>query len=171
MLKCAINTCLSILERQSEKGRIDFTYSKAFLWVIDWLIDQTLISITETNSLKKWLIFRSDSNLDFFNFCQLCYKAKGLTLWKAVEQRIKNNSIHEDNISCEVRFARIRHFMNRIKSHLKTAQVLVKAGRQYFQLFASYLIEFARQHLDFTPPFYKKKSSINDIVNRMITNP
>lgn len=95
------------------------------------MIDQTLISITEANSLKEWLISISDSNLDSLGFCRLCYEARGSTLWKAVEQRAKNSSIHEDNTSCEARFARIRHFMGRIGSHLKAARVLVEAGRQY----------------------------------------
>lgn len=170
MLKRTINTCLPMLKRQNEKNRIDFSYSRVFTWITDWLIDQILITITETNSLKKWFIFISNSNLNFFNFCRLCYEAKSSTLWKIVEQRVKNNNIQKNNASCEARFARIRHFMSRIKSHLKTARVLVKVKRQYSQLFTNYSIEFARQHLNFTPPFYKKIFSINDIVNWMITD-
>lgn len=134
------------------------------------MIDQRLISITEANALKKWLFSISDSNLNSLSFCRLCYEARDSTLWKTVEQRIKSSSIHEDNISCEARFARIRHFMSRIESHLKVARILMKAERQYSQLFASYSIEFARQHLNFASSSYREKSSVNDIVNRMITD-
>jgi len=90
---------------------------------------------------------------------------------KAVEQRAKNSSIHEDNTSYEARFARIRHFIDRIGSHLKAARVLVKVGRHYPQLFVGYSIEIATQHLGFTPPSYRGKSSINGIINRMVTDP
>lgn len=38
ILKRTINTCLSILKRQSEEDRIDFTYSRAFIRVVYWLI-------------------------------------------------------------------------------------------------------------------------------------
>lgn len=90
---------------------------------------------------------------------------------KVAEQRAKNSSIPEDDTSYGARFARIRHLFDRLGSHLKTARVLVEAGRHHPQLFTGYSIEIATQHLNFTPPSYRAKSSINGIVNRMITNP
>ena len=90
---------------------------------------------------------------------------------KAVEQRAKNSSIHEDNTSYEAQFARIRHFIGRLGSHLKAAWILVEAGKHYPQLFTGYSIEIATKHLDFIPPSYRGKSSINGIVNRMVTDP
>jgi len=121
--------------------------------------------------LKEWLVSLSDSKLDPLSFCRLCYEARDSEFLKAVEQRAKNSSIHEDNTSYEARFARIRHFIGRIGSHLKAARVLVKAGRHYPQLFVGYSIEIATQHLGFTPPSYRGKSSINGIINRMVTDP
>lgn len=121
--------------------------------------------------MKEWLVSLSDSKLDPLSFCRLCYEARDSEFLKAVEQRAKNSSIHEDNTSYEARFARIRHFIDRIGSHLKAARVLVKAERHYPQLFVGYSIEIATQHLGFTPPSYRGKSSINGIINRMVTDP
>ncbi len=121
--------------------------------------------------MKEWLVSLSDSKLDPLSFCRLCYEARDSEFLKAVEQRAKNSSIHEDNTSYGARFARIRHFIGRIGSQLKAARVLVKAGRHYPQLFVGYSIEIATQHLDFTPPSYRGKSSINGIINRMVTDP
>lgn len=92
-----------------------------------WFIDQTLTSITEANTLKKWLVSLSNSKLNSLSFCRLCYEVRDSKFLKAVEQRVKNSSIHEDNISYEARFARIQHFIDRIESHLKVARVLMKA--------------------------------------------
>ncbi len=133
-----------------------------------WFIDQTLISITEANTLKKWLVSLLNSNLNLLSFCRLCYKARDSKFLKAVEQRVKNSSMHEDNISYEARFARIWHFIDRIKLHLKVAWVLMKAERHYSQLFVSYLIEITTQHLNFTSSSYRRKSSINNIINWMM---
>jgi len=121
--------------------------------------------------LKEWLVSLSDSKLDPLSFCRLCYEARDSEFLKAVEQRAKNSSMHEDNTSYGARFARIRYFIGRIGSHLKAARVLVKAGRHYPQLFVGYSIEIATQHLEFTPPSYRGKSSINGIINRMVTDP
>ncbi len=121
--------------------------------------------------MKKWLVSLSDSKLNPLSFCRLCYEARDSEFLKAVEQRVKNSSIHEDNTSYEARFARIRHFIDRIGSHLKVARVLVKAERHYPQLFVSYSIEIATQHLGFTSSSYRGKSSINGIINRMVTDP
>jgi hypothetical protein len=38
-------------------------------------------------------------------------------------------------------------------------------------LFTDYSIEIATHSLNFTPPSYRGKSSINGIINRMVTNP
>ena len=38
MLKCTINICLSILKRQNEEDCINFTYSRASLYITDLLI-------------------------------------------------------------------------------------------------------------------------------------
>lgn len=129
------------------------------------------MSITEANALKDWLVSLSDSDLDLRCFCRLCYGAKGSVLLKAVEQRAKISSIHEDDTSYEAGFGRIRHFIGRIGSHLKAARVLVEFGRHYPQLFTGWSIEIATQHLGFTSPSYRGKSSINGIVNRMVTDP
>lgn len=135
-----------------------------------WFIDQTLTSITEANTLKKWLVSLSNSKLNSLSFCRLCYEVRDSKFLKVVEQRVKNSSIHEDNISYEARFARIQHFINRIESHLKVARVLMKAERHYSQLFVNYSIEIATQHLSFTSSSYGEKSSINDIINWMMTD-
>ena len=47
----------------------------------------------------------------------------------------------------------------------------MEAGKHYPQLFTDYSIEIARTHLDFTPPTYRAKSSINGIINRMVKEP
>ena len=135
-----------------------------------WFIGQTLTSITEANTLKKWLVSLSDLKLNPLSFCRLCYEARDSEFLKAVEQRVKNSSIHEDNTSYEARFARIRHFIDRIESHLKVARVLMKAERHYSQLFVNYSIEIATQHLSFTSSSYRGKFSINGIINRMMTD-
>ncbi len=135
-----------------------------------WFIDQTLTSITEANTLKKWLVSLLNSKLNSLNFCWLCYKARDLKFLKAVEQKVKNSSIHKDNILYEAWFACIQHFIDHIKLHLKVAQVLMKVERHYSQLFVSYSIEITTQHLSFTLLSYRKKSSINDIINWMMTD-
>jgi hypothetical protein len=46
----------------------------------------------------------------------------------------------------------------------------MEAGRHYFKLFTDYSIEIATHFLNFTPPSYKRKSSINNIINRIMTD-
>jgi len=46
----------------------------------------------------------------------------------------------------------------------------MKAERHYPQLFVSYSIEIATQHLSFTSSSYRGKFSINGIINRMMTD-
>ncbi len=121
--------------------------------------------------MTEWLVSLSDSKLDPLSFCRLCYEARDSEFLKAVEQRAKNSSIHEDNTSYRARFARVRHFIGRIRSHLKAARGLMEAGKHYPQLFVGYSIEITTQHLEFTPPSYRGKSSINGIINRMVTDP
>ena len=43
--------------------------------------------------------------------------------------------------------------------------------KRYPQLFTGYSIEIATKHLESKPPSYRGKSSINGIVNRMVTDP
>jgi hypothetical protein len=51
---------------------------------------------------------------------------------------------------------------------MKAALVLMEVGKQYPRLFTDYSIEIARHSVDFTPPSYRGKSSINGIINRMV---
>lgn len=112
-----------------------------------------------------------NSKLNSLSFCWLCYEAKDSKFLKIVKQRVKSSSIHEDNILYEAQFTRIWHFIDHIKSYLKVARILMKAEKHYyFQLFVSYSIEITTQHLSFTSSSYKEKSSINDIINQMMTN-
>ena len=104
-------------------------------------------------------------------FCRLCYEARDSEGLKAVEQRARNSSIHNDNTCLTALFVRTRHFIGRIGSHWKAASILVEAGKHYPQLFTGYPIEIAAKHLHFKPPSYRGKSSINGIVNRMVTDP
>lgn len=143
-VKCAIKTCLSKLETQNEE---------------------------EANNLKNWLISIAESDLNILDFCRLCYEARKSTFLKAVEQRAKNSSIQEENTSYEARFARIRHYIGRLGSYLKAAWILVEAGKHCPQLFTGYSIEIATSRLNFTPPSYRGKSSINGIINRMVKEP
>ena len=90
---------------------------------------------------------------------------------EAVKQRAEESSIQKDDTSCGARYARIRHFIGRLGSHIKAARILVEAGRHCPKLFIDYLIEIATHHPNFMPPSYRGKSSINGIINRMVTDP
>ena len=68
-------------------------------------------------------------------------------------------------------FTRVRHFIGRLGSHIKATSILVRAGRHCPKLFMDYSIETVTRCLNFTPPSYRSKSSINGIINRMVTNP
>ena len=90
---------------------------------------------------------------------------------KAIKQRAKESNIDEDDTSYGAQFARIRHYIGRMGSYVKATRALVEAGRDYPQLFVDYSIQSATQHLNFTPPSYRGKSSINGIIKRMVTDP
>ena len=90
---------------------------------------------------------------------------------RAVEQKAKGSSLEEKNTSAGAQYARVRHFIGRLGSHIKASSILVEAGRHCPKLFMDYSIEIATCRLSFTPPSYRSKSSINGIINRMVTNP
>src|SRR5436190_21493169 len=121
--------------------------------------------------MKKWLVSLSDQALDQRSFCQRCYKARGSEFLEVVTQRAGESSIHGSDTSPAARYARIRHFIGRLGSHMKAALVLVEAGRHCPRLFTDYSIKIATHSLNFTPPSYKGKSSINGIINRMVADP
>ncbi|KAH0566495.1 hypothetical protein GP486_000113 [Trichoglossum hirsutum] len=125
----------------------------------------------EENNLKDWLISLKDSSLDYPSFCQLCYEARGSELLEVVRQKAKEGSIQQSDTSYAAQYARVRHFIGRLGSHIKAAQVLVEVGRHSPKLFTDYSIEIATSSTDFTPPAYRAKSSINGIINRMTSDP
>ncbi|KAI9774032.1 MAG: hypothetical protein M1839_001917 [Geoglossum umbratile] len=143
MLRDTIKTCIPILEKQNTEG---------------------------ANDLKEWLISLSNSELDSISFCRLCYEARDSDFLEVLKQKAKESNIHEGD-SYMARYARIRHFIGRLGSHMKAARVLVEAGKHYPRLFTDYSIETATHHLNFAPPSYRNKSSINGIINRMVTDP
>jgi len=54
---------------------------------------------------------------------------------------------------------------------MKATQILVEAGRHCLKLFIDYLIEIITYYPNFTPPSYRGKSSINSIINQIVTDP
>jgi hypothetical protein len=125
----------------------------------------------EANSVKEWLASLSLKSLDTISICRLYDEARAPKFLGEIQKRAKEASIHESDASHAARFACIRHFIGRLVSHIKAVSVLVEAGRHYPRLFADYSIEVAIHAPNFTPPSYRMKSSINDIINRMVKNP
>ena len=90
---------------------------------------------------------------------------------KSVNYRAKEIDIKENSTGFKIHYACVQHFIDHLRSHIKSESILIKAERHYFKLFINYSIEFAMFSLSFTPPAYRAKSFINVIIHRMMMNP
>ncbi|KAK6535740.1 hypothetical protein TWF694_002188 [Orbilia ellipsospora] len=138
---------------------------------LDLLSKAHNISKDGSDTLKKWLVSLNDSTLDLAGLCRVCYESRDSESLKMVRQRAGENSIHESDSSNGALYARIRHFVGRLGSHMKAAQVLVETGIVCPRLFLDYSIQIENNHPSFVPPGYRNKSSINEIIKRMIEDP
>ena len=121
--------------------------------------------------MKKWLISLLDWVLDQCSFCQWCYKARDSEFLKVITQRAGKSSIHGSDTSPTTWYACIQYFISHLGSHMKAALVLMKAGRHCPRLFMDYSIKIVTHSLNFTPPSYRGKSSINGIINQIVADP
>ncbi|KAI9888242.1 MAG: hypothetical protein M1814_000932, partial [Vezdaea aestivalis] len=124
-----------------------------------------------SDTLRKWLASLLSSTLDPLSLCQQCYKARASEQMRSIERRAKSSSIDENDTSSEARYARVRHYLGRVGSYIKAVRVLADVGRSSPQLFVDFKMQFATMHLNFLPPSYRDKSSINGIISRMVADP
>ncbi|KAF3927066.1 hypothetical protein AA313_de0202406 [Arthrobotrys entomopaga] len=125
----------------------------------------------ETDSLTTWLVSLNDPTLDQAELCRICYQSRNSEILKIIRRRAGENSIHKSDSSNGAQYARICHYIGRLGSHMKAAQVLVETGSVCPGLFLNFSVQIATSHPSFIAPSYRKGSSIDGIINRMITDP
>ncbi|KAK6513603.1 hypothetical protein TWF506_008040 [Arthrobotrys conoides] len=150
-------------------NRLEF-YKRRLHPAAKWCIKQLQREDTEAaNSLKIWLTSLCNRSLELRTLSQLCYDARALGRLSAITRKVEETK-QRRNSSDGGHYSEARHLIGRLGSHIKAVKVLVEVGRHYPQLFQNVSVQFATADQKFTAPPYRSKTSINEIINRMVSS-
>jgi hypothetical protein len=117
--------------------------------------------------LKSFKLHVEDSML---LLCRFAYDQRGTPSMKELTERSFKGSAYADTEDSNAsKFAKLRHFIGRLGSHMKAAKVLVAAATRFPALFTNFQIECcASPKLAETPPPIDARTTLDAIVIRML---
>ncbi|KAF3192148.1 hypothetical protein TWF788_004335 [Orbilia oligospora] len=121
----------------------------------------------DAKAVEVWLTSLCDQTVGLKTLGELCYNARSSTMLAGITRRVEETK-QRQNSSHGGKYSEVRHLVGRLGSHIKAVDVLVRVGRHYPQLFPNASVQFETANKKFTPPPYRPKASINDIIKRMV---
>ncbi|KAF3147476.1 hypothetical protein TWF594_002695 [Orbilia oligospora] len=121
----------------------------------------------DAKAVEVWLTSICDQTIELKTLSELCYNARSSTMLAGITRRVEETK-QRQNSSHGGKYSKVRHLVGRLGSHIKAVDVLVRVGRHYPRLFQNASVQFETANKKFTPPPYRPKALINDIIKRMV---
>ncbi|KAF3311875.1 hypothetical protein TWF173_007960 [Orbilia oligospora] len=121
----------------------------------------------DAKAVEVWLTSICDQTIELRTLSELCYNARSSTMLAGITRRVEETK-QRQNSSHGGKYSKVRHLVGRLGSHIKAVDVLVRVGRHYPRLFQNASVQFETANKKFTPPPYRQKALINDIIKRMV---